>query len=90
MTISEVTATLTARLSGPDGIKLTITNIDTALGEENIRQMMFSKIGKVCELMSLEIKERVDQKTHLHVIWTLHNLLFSYNCELQLLAEIQL
>ena len=39
-----------------DGIKLTITNIDTALGEENIRQMMFTKIGKVCELRSLEIK----------------------------------
>ena len=39
-----------------DGIKLTITNIDTALGEENIRQMMFTKIGKICELMSLEIK----------------------------------
>ena len=44
------------RPSPRDGIKLTITNIDTALGEENIRQMMFSKIGKVCELVSLEIK----------------------------------
>ena len=39
-----------------DGIKLTITNIDTALGEESIRQMMFAKIGKICELQSLEIK----------------------------------
>ena len=39
-----------------EGIKLTITNIDAALGEENIRTLLFTKIGKTCELITLEIQ----------------------------------
>ena len=56
LTKGKVMSQVNSRPIPRDGIKLTITNIDTALGEENIRQMMFTKIGNVCELMSLEIK----------------------------------
>ena len=43
-------------LRSREGIKLTITNIDAALGEENIRSLLFTKIGKTCELITLEIQ----------------------------------